>query len=103
MCPCQRLRPAAASRSGATRGLGEPVGAAGGDVLHSTPPDPRAIARAEGVGAEIDVIAMAAVRATREAMVRHEGEKLAAPKGHVSEVAPQSAVHRIPVRPVEGE
>jgi predicted YcjX-like family ATPase len=38
----------------------------------------RAIARAEGVGAEIDVIAMAAVRATREAIVRHEGEKLSA-------------------------
>jgi uncharacterized protein len=38
----------------------------------------RAIARAEGVGASIDVIALAAVRATREATVRHEGEKLAA-------------------------
>ncbi len=38
----------------------------------------RAIARAEGVGARIDVIAMAAVRATREAMVRHEGEQLMA-------------------------
>jgi hypothetical protein len=38
----------------------------------------RAIARAEGVGAEIDVIAMAAVRATREAIVKHEGEKLSA-------------------------
>lgn len=38
----------------------------------------RAIARAEGVGAEIDVIALAAVRATREAMVRHEGESLSA-------------------------
>ncbi len=38
----------------------------------------RAIARAEGVGATIDVIALAAVRATREATVRHEGEKLSA-------------------------
>jgi len=38
----------------------------------------RAIARAEGVGARIDVIALAAVRATREAMVRHEGESLSA-------------------------
>jgi len=38
----------------------------------------RAIARAEGVGARIDVIALAAVRATREAMVRHEGEQLSA-------------------------
>ena len=38
----------------------------------------RAIARAEGVGAKIDVIALAAVRATREAMVRHEGEQLSA-------------------------
>ncbi|MFO1124825.1 MAG: YcjX family protein [Methylocystis sp.] len=38
----------------------------------------RAIERAEGVGAKIDVIALAAVRATREAMVRHEGEKLSA-------------------------
>ncbi len=38
----------------------------------------RAIARAEGVGATIDVIALAAVRATREAIVRHEGEKLSA-------------------------
>ena len=38
----------------------------------------RAIKRAEGVGAKIDVIAMAAVRATREAVVRHEGEKLSA-------------------------
>jgi predicted YcjX-like family ATPase len=33
----------------------------------------RAIARAEDVGASIDVIAMAAVRATREALVRGEG------------------------------
>jgi predicted YcjX-like family ATPase len=38
----------------------------------------RAIARAEGVGAEIDVIALAAVRATREAEIRHAGETLAA-------------------------
>ncbi len=36
----------------------------------------KAIARAEGVGAEIDVIALAAVRATREAEIRHEGETL---------------------------
>lgn len=38
----------------------------------------RAISRAEGVGATIDIIAMAGVRATREATVRHEGEKLEA-------------------------
>lgn len=38
----------------------------------------RAIERAEGVGATIDVIALAAVRATREAMVKHDGESLAA-------------------------
>ena len=38
----------------------------------------RAISRAEGVGARIDVIALAAVRATREVMVRHDGETLAA-------------------------
>ncbi len=38
----------------------------------------RAITRAEGVGAKIDVVALAAVRATREAMVRHEGEQLSA-------------------------
>jgi len=38
----------------------------------------RAIARAEGVGAKIGVIALAAVRATREAVVRHEGEQLMA-------------------------
>ena len=38
----------------------------------------RAISRAEGVGAKIDVIALAGVRATREAMVRHEGESLMA-------------------------
>ena len=36
----------------------------------------RAIARAEGVGAEIDVIALAAIRATREAQIRHGGETL---------------------------
>ena len=38
----------------------------------------RAIARAEGLGAEIDVIALAAVRATREAEIRHGGETLQA-------------------------
>ncbi len=38
----------------------------------------KAIARAEGVGAEIDVIALAAVRATREAEIRHAGETLQA-------------------------
>ncbi len=38
----------------------------------------RAIERAEGVGATIDVIALAAVRATREAMVKHDGHSLAA-------------------------
>jgi uncharacterized protein len=38
----------------------------------------RAITRAEGVGAKIDVIALAAIRATREAMVRHDGESLQA-------------------------
>jgi predicted YcjX-like family ATPase len=36
----------------------------------------RAIARAEGVGAEIDVIALAAIRATREAQIRQAGETL---------------------------
>jgi uncharacterized protein len=36
----------------------------------------KAIGRAEGVGAEIDVIALAAIRATREAEIRHEGETL---------------------------
>ena len=36
----------------------------------------RAIHRAEGVGAKIDVIALAALRATREAQMVHEGEKL---------------------------
>jgi predicted YcjX-like family ATPase len=38
----------------------------------------KAIARAEGVGAEIDVIALSAVRATREAEMRHGGETLQA-------------------------
>ena len=38
----------------------------------------RAIARAEGVGAEIDVIALAAIRATREAQIRQRGETLSA-------------------------
>jgi hypothetical protein len=38
----------------------------------------RAIARAEGVGAAIDVIALSAVRATREAEMRHGSETLAA-------------------------
>lgn len=36
----------------------------------------RAIARAENLGADIDVIALAAVRATREAKVHHDGEML---------------------------
>ena len=36
----------------------------------------RAIARAEGVGAAVDVIALAAVRATREARVRHGRDTL---------------------------
>jgi hypothetical protein len=36
----------------------------------------RAIARAEGVGAEIDVIALAAIRATREARIKESGETL---------------------------
>ncbi len=36
----------------------------------------RAIARAEEVGAQIDVIALAAVRATREAQVKHAGDML---------------------------
>ncbi|CAA0093939.1 putative protein YcjX [Starkeya nomas] len=50
------------------------------DHLHHTSHDPleailrrlveRALARAEGAGAEIDVVALAAVRATREAMVK---------------------------------
>ena len=38
----------------------------------------KAIARAEGVGAEIDVVALAAVRATREAQIRHGRETLEA-------------------------
>jgi len=38
----------------------------------------RAIQRAEGVGAAIDVIALAAIRATREAQVRHGGRAMAA-------------------------
>ncbi len=38
----------------------------------------RAIARAEGHGAEIDDVALAAVRATREAEIRHGGETLPA-------------------------
>ncbi len=38
----------------------------------------KAIARAEGVGAEIDVIALSAVRATREAVIRHGGDELEA-------------------------
>jgi hypothetical protein len=38
----------------------------------------KAIARAEGVGAEIDVIALAAIRATREAEIRQGGEILEA-------------------------
>ena len=36
----------------------------------------KAIARAEGVGAEIDVIALAAIRATREAQIKTGGETL---------------------------
>jgi predicted YcjX-like family ATPase len=36
----------------------------------------RAIARAENVGANVDVLAVAAVRATREASVKHDGETL---------------------------
>jgi uncharacterized protein len=36
----------------------------------------KAIERAEGVGAEIDVIALAAIRATREAQIRHAGQTL---------------------------
>jgi uncharacterized protein len=38
----------------------------------------RAISRAEGFGAEIDVIALAAIRATREAEIRNRGEILKA-------------------------
>jgi predicted YcjX-like family ATPase len=36
----------------------------------------KAIERAEGVGAAIDVIALAAIRATREAQIRHDGDTL---------------------------
>jgi uncharacterized protein len=36
----------------------------------------RAIAKAEGVGAKIDVVALAAIRATREAKIRHEGRTM---------------------------
>jgi uncharacterized protein len=36
----------------------------------------RAIARAEGLGASIDIIALAAIRATREAQIRQGGETL---------------------------
>jgi predicted YcjX-like family ATPase len=62
----------------------------------------KAIARAEGVGAEIDVIALSAVRATREAEMRHGGETLqaivGAPEageridGHVFDGAAEAAV-----------
>jgi hypothetical protein len=38
----------------------------------------KAIRRAEGVGATVDVIALAAVRTTREALVKHDGETLQA-------------------------
>ena len=38
----------------------------------------KAISRAKGVGAEIDVIALASVRATREALIRHDGQELPA-------------------------
>jgi uncharacterized protein len=38
----------------------------------------RAIQRAEGVGAKIDVIALAAIRATREAQIRHGGRTMEA-------------------------
>ena len=36
----------------------------------------RAISRAQDVGAQVDVIALAAVRATREAQVKHAGQTL---------------------------
>ncbi len=36
----------------------------------------RAVARAQNVGAKVDVLAIAAVRATREASVKHDGETL---------------------------
>ena len=38
----------------------------------------KAISRAKVVGADIDVIALASVRATREALIRHDGEQLPA-------------------------
>ncbi len=38
----------------------------------------KAIERAEGVGAIIDVIALSAIRATREAQIRHDGDTLEA-------------------------
>jgi predicted YcjX-like family ATPase len=38
----------------------------------------KAITRAEGVGAAIDVIALSAIRATREAQIRHDGDTLEA-------------------------
>jgi predicted YcjX-like family ATPase len=38
----------------------------------------KAITRAEGVGAAIDVIALAAIRATREAQIKHDGDTLEA-------------------------
>ncbi len=38
----------------------------------------KAIGRAEGVGATIDVIALSAIRATREAQIRHDGDTLEA-------------------------
>lgn len=41
-----------------------------------------AMARASLSGAAIDVVALAAVRATREAMIEHDGEKLPAILGH---------------------
>lgn len=42
----------------------------------------RAIARAENLGATVDVLAMAAVRATREVTVRHDGQMLEAISGY---------------------
>ena len=53
----------------------------------------KAIGRAEGVGAEIDVIALAAVRATREAEIRQGGETLEAIIG-VPRRARRSAARR---------
>ena len=41
----------------------------------------RALARAQGLGAKTDVIALAAVRATREAAVKHDGQTLEAITG----------------------